>query len=47
LYNVAWMDTRSGNIISQTSLTASGDEPLTVDTPPIASDMAAWISRAN
>ncbi|MGA2441686.1 MAG: hypothetical protein ABSH08_12060, partial [Tepidisphaeraceae bacterium] len=45
LYNVAWMDTRTGNVISQTSLTAISDEPLIVDTPPIATDMAAWISR--
>jgi hypothetical protein len=47
LYDVAWMDTHSGKIVSRASLTATGNEPLSVDTPPIANDIAAWLSRAN
>jgi len=45
LYEVGWMDTHSGKIISQASVEASDGEPLAVDTPPIASDIAAWIKR--
>jgi hypothetical protein len=47
LYNVAWMDTRSGRVTSQTSVTATNDQPLNVDTPPIDNDICAWISRAD
>ena len=39
--------TRVGQVTSQTSMTATGDQPLNVDTPPIDNDIAAWISRAD
>jgi len=42
-YDVAWMDTRSGKIVRRTSLQAIDGQPLTLDTPPIAADIAAWI----
>jgi hypothetical protein len=37
------MDTRSGKIVRRTSLQAIDGQPLTLDTPPIAADIAAWI----
>ncbi len=45
LYDVAWMDTRSGKIIGRSSLQAVEGARLTVDTPPIDTDVAAWIRR--
>ena len=46
-YNVAWMDTRTGKIISTLKVEPKGDGTLELDTPAIATDMAAWVSRAN
>ena len=43
-YSVNWMDTRKAKIVSQQMVTASGSDPLTLTTPPIADDLAAWIS---
>jgi len=47
LYEVDWMDTHSGKIIRHARVETADGEPLSVDTPPIASDIAAWIRRAD
>ena len=44
-YHVAWMDTRTGMIVSEETLTATGSEPLKLTTPPVWKDIAAWIKR--
>jgi Domain of unknown function (DUF5060)/Cellulase (glycosyl hydrolase family 5) len=44
-YAVTWMDTRSGKMVSQQTVSAADSEPLLLATPPIATDMAAWITR--
>jgi hypothetical protein len=46
-YDVDWMDTRTGNIVSKSKAEPQGDGTLVLDTPAIATDMAAWVSRAN
>jgi hypothetical protein len=45
-YIATWMDTRTGQIISQGKLTASSDDDAVVDTPPVAEDIAGWIARS-
>jgi hypothetical protein len=46
-YNVAWVDTRTGQTISEGTAMATEGDDLIVDTPPVASDIAGWIRRAN
>ncbi|HEX4053063.1 MAG TPA: DUF5060 domain-containing protein [Tepidisphaeraceae bacterium] len=45
-YRVAWMNTHTAKVLSEETVSATGSEPLTLATPPIADDIAAWISRA-
>jgi len=44
-YHVAWMDTRTGTIVSEETLAATGAGPLVLTTPPVWNDIAAWINR--
>ncbi len=44
-YHVAWMDTRTGTIVSEETLAATGAGPLMLTTPPVWKDIAAWIKR--
>jgi hypothetical protein len=44
-YRVAWWDTYAGKVVKEETATASGGQPLTLATPPIAQDLAAWIRR--
>lgn len=46
-YNVTWFDTRTGTVVSQETLNATGSDSLKLTTPPIAKDLAAWIKRLN
>ena len=44
-YHVAWMDTDTGNAISEERLSATGTGSLALVAPPIARDAAAWLRR--
>lgn len=46
-YRVTWTDTRTAKVLSEETVTATGSEPLTLTTPPIADDIAAWIEPAH
>jgi len=46
-YDVAWVDTRTGNIISSYRAGPKEDGTLELETPAIANDVAAWVSREN
>jgi hypothetical protein len=45
-YRVKWWDTAEGKVVSEQSASNIGDQPLELTTPPIASDLAAWIECA-
>jgi hypothetical protein len=45
-YIIAWWDAYAGKVAQDETVTVTGGAPLELKTPPIATDMAAWIRRA-
>jgi hypothetical protein len=44
-YRVMWWDTHAGKRLHEDAATVTGAKPLSVSTPPVEGDVAAWIER--
>jgi hypothetical protein len=45
-YRIVWWDPYKGQIIREDPLSVSEGSPATVTTPPVTSDLAAWVERS-
>jgi Domain of unknown function (DUF5060)/Cellulase (glycosyl hydrolase family 5) len=45
-YRATWFDTNNGRTVTEQTGTVAGDEPLMLITPPIAGDIAVYVSRS-